>query len=87
MNQNYLSLPATEFQSITDDAQLASQIESLTLANFTGPLSDEPSERAAQIEQAKFERRLELRKASRLRRGLPIFKSNYKSYRIDGWEL
>jgi hypothetical protein len=79
-----------DYQPTEEDIALASQIESFTLTAWTGPLSDEPTERAAQIRQGKIDMYADRRMARNLRLGRPPRASSRKCKpedRIDGFTV
>jgi hypothetical protein len=74
----------TEYQPTAEDIALANQIESFTLTAYTGPLSDEPSERQAQIHQGKIDMRADRRMAARIKRGKPPIANADHGLKIEG---
>ena len=74
----------TEYQPTAEDIALANQIESFELTTYTGPLSDEPTERRAQLRQGKIDMRADRRMAARIKRGKPPIANMNHGPKVDG---
>jgi hypothetical protein len=77
----------TEYQPTAEDIALANKIESFTLTAYTGPLSDESTERRAQIRQGKIDMRADRRMAARLRRGRSTVPPSKEDTKIGGFSI
>lgn len=63
----------SEYRPTPEDLALAARIDDLKVEDYTGMLSEEESERAAALDQARIDRDADRRRAARLRRGrLPV---------------
>jgi predicted GNAT family acetyltransferase len=76
-----------EYQPTAEELAWANQVDSCKLADYTGPLSDEATERAAQLRQAKADRAFDRRMAARVRRGKPPMVKTHRGLKVDGFSI